>query len=128
MVRHRPSLSHNTLTIWLQYLIIGVCAIPFAILALFLTRRGVLEQFAFLVAVALTLGASYGVWRLVISEPQKPVTLAFRGALILAFIPLLLLSMAALIFVLLKTLFLGEIAGLPQRVLNRQARKHPISD
>jgi hypothetical protein len=69
MAQHRPSWPHSFLAIWFRYLLIVLCAIPFAVLILFLTRNGVQERSAFVISVALTLCAAYGIWRVAASRP-----------------------------------------------------------
>jgi len=135
MVQHRPSSSPKTLTIWLQYMLIGACAIPFALLTLFFTQRGMPEQAAFLIAVSLTLGASYSLWRIATSEPETP-TLLFRAVLVLAFVPLVLVSAIGALIRILEIAFLGGSAVLLRNLLASKSNqpaappppKHPISN
>lgn len=116
MAQYRPSSSHKTLTIWLQYMIIGVCAIPFAVLTQFFTQRGMQEQVAFLISVSLTLGASYSLWRIATSEPQK-ATLLFHVVLVLAFVPLVLVSAIGALVTILEIALFGGSAVLLRKLL-----------
>lgn len=115
MAQHCSSWSHRTLTIWLQYLLIGVCAVPFAVLTLFLTRKGMQEQTAFLVAIGLTLAASYSLWRVVISSPQRATTALLSGALVLAFVPLVFLFAAAAFVAFVESALFGKSVARSRR-------------
>lgn len=80
MAQRHQSWSHNTLEVWLGYLLTAAAAIPASVIGLFLVRRGAGQQTAVLISVSLAVLSGFiaervvrlwsrGQRRLVVSMP-----------------------------------------------------------